>query len=151
MAWTIEYADTAKGQLRKLDKQTARRIVDFMAARKGTTQSVEASIESGRGTPSMRTVQRFAKAVGARAVVRMEPLKTWYGEACRAEWKSPAEVKAQYGNASIVGNNRIVFNIAGSKYRLIVAIAYRMQIAYVKFVGTHAEYDKVDAATVDQS
>ena len=80
-----------------------------------------------------------------------EPLKTWYGEACRAEWKSPAEVKAQYGNASIVGNNRIVFNIAGNKYRLIVAFAYRMQIAYVKFVGTHAEYDKVDAATVDQS
>ena len=80
-----------------------------------------------------------------------EPLKTWYGEACRADWKSPAEVKAQYGNASIVGNNRIVFNIAGNKYRLIVAFAYRMQIAYVKFVGTHAEYDKVDAATVDQS
>ena len=101
MAWTIEYADTAKGQLRKLDKQTARRIVDFMdaqapefelareliaarmragltqgdvAALMGTTQSVVARIESGRGTPSMRTVQRFASAVGARAVVRMEPL-----------------------------------------------------------------------------
>jgi mRNA interferase HigB len=80
-----------------------------------------------------------------------EPLKTWYGEVCRADWKSPADVKAQYGNASIVGNNRIVFNIAGNKYRLIIAFAYRMQIAYIKFVGTHAEYDKVDAATVDQS
>ena len=80
-----------------------------------------------------------------------EPLKTWHDEACRAEWKSPAEVKAQYGNSSIVGNNRVVFNIAGNKYRLIVAFAYRMQIAYVKFVGTHAEYDKVDAASVDQS
>ena len=65
--------------------------------------------------------------------------------------RSPADVKAQYGNASVVGNNRIVFNIAGNKYRLIVAFAYRMQIAYIKFVGTHAEYDKVDAATVDQS
>ena len=54
-------------------------------------------------------------------------------------------------NASIVGNNRVVFNIAGNKYRLIVAFAYRMQIAYIKFVGTHAEYDKVDAASVDQS
>ena len=62
-----------------------------------------------------------------------------------AQWESPAEVKAQYGNASIVGNNRIVFNIAGNKYRLIVAFAYRTQIAYVKFVGTHAEYDKIDA------
>jgi len=80
-----------------------------------------------------------------------QPLKTWYAEACRAAWKSPAEVKAQYGNASIVGNNRVVFNIAGNKYRLIVAFAYRTQIAYIKFVGTHAEYDKVDAASVDQS
>jgi len=80
-----------------------------------------------------------------------QPLKTWYGEACRAAWKSPAEIKAQYGNASIVGNNRVVFNMAGNKYRLIVAFAYRTQIAYIKFVGTHAEYDKVDAASVDQS
>ena len=80
-----------------------------------------------------------------------EPLKTWYGEVCRAQWRSPADIKAQYGNASIVGNNRIVFNIAGNKYRLIVAFAYRMQVAYIKFVGTHAEYDKVDAASVNQS
>ena len=80
-----------------------------------------------------------------------EPLKTWYGEACRAEWRSPNDVKAHYGNASVVGNNRVVFNIAGNKYRLIVAFAYRMQMASIKFVGTHAEYDKVDALTVDQS
>ncbi len=77
------------------------------------------------------------------------PLKTWYGEACRASRKSPAEIKDQYGSASVVGNNRIVFNIAGNKYRLIEAFAYRMQIAYIKFVGTHQEYDRVDAATVD--
>jgi mRNA interferase HigB len=62
-------------------------------------------------------------------ICRLGRIETWYGEACRAEWKSPAEVKAQYGNASIVGNNRIVFNISGNKYRLIVAFAYRMQIA----------------------
>ena len=80
-----------------------------------------------------------------------QPLKTWYGEAFRAAWKSPAEIKAQYGNASIVGNNRVVFNMAGNKYRLIVAFASRTQIACIKFVGTHAEYDKVDAASVDQS
>jgi mRNA interferase HigB len=79
------------------------------------------------------------------------PLKTWYVEACRAEWKSPNEIKAQYGNASIVGNNRVVFNVAGDKYRLIVAFAYRMQVAYIKFVGTHSDYDMVYAATVDQS
>lgn len=98
---------------------------------------------------AVSTLKTFWGKPGRRDA--QEPLKTWYDEACRAEWKSPAEVKAQYGNASIVGNNRIVFNIAGNKYRLIIAIAYRMQIAYVKFVGTHAEYDKIDAASVDQS
>ena len=67
------------------------------------------------------------------------------------DWYTPGDVKAQYGNASIVGNNRMVFNIAGNKHRLIVAFAYRMQIADIKFVGTQATYDKVDAASVDQS
>ena len=61
------------------------------------------------------------------------------------------EVKAQFKSASVVGSNRVVFNIAGNKYRLIVAFAYRMQTAYIKFVGTHAEYDKIDVHTVDQS
>lgn len=60
-------------------------------------------------------------------------------------------MKAQFGNASIVGNNRVVFSIKGNDYRLIVAFAYRMQWAFIKFVGTHAQYDRVDAATVDQS
>lgn len=60
-------------------------------------------------------------------------------------------MKAQFGDASIVGNNRVVFNIKGNDYRLIVAFAYRMQWALIKFVGTHAQYDQVDAATVNQS
>jgi mRNA interferase HigB len=76
-------------------------------------------------------------------------LQSWYAVAANATWASPADVKAHYGNASIVGNNRVVFNVAGNKYRLIVAFAYRVQVAYVKFIGTHADYDKVDAATVD--
>lgn len=80
-----------------------------------------------------------------------EPLKAWYEVAKAATWASPADVKAQFGNASIVGHNRVVFNIAGNKYRLIVAFAYRMQWGYVKFIGTHAEYDAIDAATIDQS
>lgn len=78
------------------------------------------------------------------------PLKAWLAEARSAQWKSPQEVKRQYANASIIANNRIVFNIKGNDYRLIVAIAYRMQYVYVKFVGTHAEYDRVDATVVDQ-
>ncbi|MBH2010872.1 MAG: type II toxin-antitoxin system HigB family toxin [Xanthomonadaceae bacterium] len=78
-----------------------------------------------------------------------EALKAWYEVAKLANWTNPGEVKAQFGNASIVGKNRVVFNIAGNKYRLIVAFAYRMGWGYVKFVGTHAEYDAIDAVTVD--
>ena len=80
-----------------------------------------------------------------------EAIEAWFAIAQKAQWRSPAEVKAQFGNASIVGNNRVVFNIKGNDYRLIVAFAYRMQWAYVKFIGTHAQYDAVDAATVDQT
>lgn len=71
--------------------------------------------------------------------------------ATKASWASPAEVKLQYGNASIVGNNRVVFSVAGNKYRLIVAFAYRVQVAYVKFIGTDTDYDKIDAANVDMT
>ena len=77
-------------------------------------------------------------------------LKAWVAEAKLAKWTSPQDVKNHYANASVITNNRIVFNIKGNDYRLIVAIAYRMQYVYVKFIGTHSEYDKVDAATVDQ-
>ena len=77
-------------------------------------------------------------------------LKAWFAEAKFAKWTCPQDVKNQYANASIVGNNRVIFNIKGNDYRLVVAIAYRMQYVYVKFIGTHTEYDKVDAATVDQ-
>ncbi len=77
-------------------------------------------------------------------------LKAWFAEAKLAKWTCPQDVKNQYANASIIANNRVVFNIKGNDYRLIVAIAYRMQYVYVKFIGTHAEYDKVDASVVDQ-
>ena len=77
-------------------------------------------------------------------------LKSWLAEAKLAKWTSPQDVKNQYANASIVANNRVVFNIKGNDYRLIMAIAYRMQYVYVKFIGTHAEYSEVDAAVVDQ-
>ena len=76
-------------------------------------------------------------------------MQAWYEVACQARWCSPADVKAQFGNASIVGNNRVVFNIKGNDYRLIVAVAYRFQAIYIKFIGTHTEYDRVDAATVE--
>ncbi|APW48551.1 type II toxin-antitoxin system HigB family toxin [Rhodoferax antarcticus] len=77
-------------------------------------------------------------------------LKAWLAEAKQAQWTSPQDVKNHYANASIIANNRAVFNIKGNDYRLIVAIACKMQYVYLKFIGTHAEYDKVDTTTVDQ-
>jgi len=77
-----------------------------------------------------------------------QPLKSWYEEAKNANWQNPQEIKDQYRNASFVGNNRVVFNIHGNKYRLIVAVNYKFAMVYIRFVGAHAEYDKVDATTI---
>lgn len=77
-----------------------------------------------------------------------EALKTWYYEASHANWQSPVEVKTAYHSVSIIANNRIVFNIKGNSYRLIVAIRYDIGIIFIRFVGTHGEYDKVDARTI---
>ena len=76
------------------------------------------------------------------------PLRNWYAEASRATWKNPAEVKEVHRNASFVAGDRVVVTVKGNDYRLIVAMRYRQQIMYVRFIGTHREYDKVDAATV---
>jgi mRNA interferase HigB len=80
-----------------------------------------------------------------------QPLKAWYEEATTATWTQPADIKAQYRSASVLKNRRVVFNIKGSDYRLIVAVAYKLQVVYVKFVGTHKEYDAVDAETIDMA
>lgn len=75
-------------------------------------------------------------------------LRAWYAEAKKANWKNSNDIKKQYRNASIVGNNRVVFNIKGNKYRLIVAIDYNFHLVFIRFVGTHTEYDKIDAKTI---
>ena len=80
-----------------------------------------------------------------------QPLKAWDEEATNATWTQPADIKAQYLSASVLKNRRVVFNIKGNDYRLIVAVAYKLQIVYVKFVGTHKEYDAVDAETVEMA
>lgn len=77
-----------------------------------------------------------------------EPLKAWYAEAKSAIWTSPAEIKARYRSASFVSDNRVVFNIGGNKHRLVVHLNYGKGIVLIKFVGSHAEYDAIDAATV---
>jgi len=78
-----------------------------------------------------------------------QQLKSWADEARKASWRQPADIKAQYRNASILRNRRVVFNIKGNDYRLVASVAYRYQAVYVKFVGTHAEYDLIDAETVE--
>lgn len=75
-------------------------------------------------------------------------LQAWYANVKRASWKTPSDVKAIYRNASFIENNRIVFNIKGNSYRLIAAIDYRHGIVYIRFVGTHQAYNRVNAATI---
>ena len=77
-----------------------------------------------------------------------EPLLAWYREVVLEDWDTPAKVKAKYGNASIVGNNRVAFNIKGNDYRLVVEINYFYRVIYIRFVGTHSEYDAVDVREV---
>jgi mRNA interferase HigB len=80
-----------------------------------------------------------------------QPLRAWFEEASKATWQQPADIKAQYGNASILQNRRVVFNIKGNDYRLVVALSYKLQLVYVKFVGTHKQYDAIDAQTVEMA
>ena len=77
-----------------------------------------------------------------------EPLKSWYAIAKNADWANPQDVKNQFGTASIVKDNRVVFNIAGNKYRLVVKFNYEYKVGYIRFVGTHKQYDAVDAETI---
>lgn len=77
-----------------------------------------------------------------------ESLLAWYREVEKEDWDTPAKVKAKYGNASIVGDNRVVFNIKGNDYRLVVKINYEYRVVYVQFVGTHAKYDKINVEEV---
>ena len=76
------------------------------------------------------------------------PLTAWLWEAKAAEWKGPAAIKAKHGTASVLKGGRVVFNIGGNKYRLIVEINYKSGVVYIRFAGTHAEYDKVDAEVI---
>ena len=75
-------------------------------------------------------------------------LRAWFREAKHAHWRSPVEFKNDYASASIIGSNRVVFNIAGNKYRLVVKINYPYGVVYIRFVGTHKEYDKIDVEAI---
>jgi len=77
-----------------------------------------------------------------------QELKAWFAEAENADWRTPTDVKAKYGNASILKGGRVVFNICGNNYRLVTWINYEFHTVYVRFVGTHKEYDRINAETV---
>ncbi len=77
-----------------------------------------------------------------------QPLKAWYKEAEQAQWKSPHEIKKMYSSASIIRDNRIVFNIKGNNYRLVVKFNYKYGWAWIRFIGTHAQYDKINAEKI---
>jgi mRNA interferase HigB len=77
-----------------------------------------------------------------------QQLKSWFQETSNVEWVCPADIKKEYPSASFLQDNRVVFNIKGNKYRLIVRISFDYHMVWIRFIGTHAEYDKIDAANI---
>ncbi len=76
------------------------------------------------------------------------PLRAWHAIASRADWRSPADVKVAYRAASFLGGNRVVFNIKGNEFRLVVAVHHNRGLVFVRFVGTHQQYDRIDAEDI---
>lgn len=93
---------------------------------------------------SRRTLRKF----GDRHPQVRQPLDDWYRLASRSEWRTPADIKMLFRSADILAENRVVFNIGGNDFRLVVKVEYGLQMVFVRFVGTHAEYDKIDATTI---
>ncbi len=77
-----------------------------------------------------------------------QQLKAWFKETEDATWKGPGDIKTEYPSASILEDNRVVFNIKGNKYRLVVKINYSYKIVWIRFIGTHSDYDKIDATKI---
>lgn len=77
-----------------------------------------------------------------------QALRAWFAEAKGAKWKTPQDIKNQYRSASFVGHDRVVFNICGNKYRLVVAVKYSFATFYVRFIGTHKQYDRIKVEEV---
>jgi mRNA interferase HigB len=92
-------------------------------------------VESLRGHESQKAVK--------------SALEAWFHDVRRAQWRNPAELKRSHGTASIVSTDRVVFNIKGNDYRMVTTIDYRRQIVFIKWLGTHRNYDKIDARTIE--
>jgi mRNA interferase HigB len=93
--------------------------------------------------------KRTLRAFWEKHPLSEQPLKSWHDEVVKARWKSFLEIQAVFPRASAVSSDRVAFRIKGNDYRLIVKINYAFETLFIKFVGTHAEYDKIDAATVN--
>ena len=96
---------------------------------------------------SISTIKSFWESNPA-FIDAKEPALAWYRHALKADWDSPNSVKLDFGQASILQDGRVVFNIAGNKYRLVVWINYPYRVIYVRFFGTHKQYDKIDVQTI---
>jgi|APLak6261698768_1056241.scaffolds.fasta_scaffold06639_3 mRNA interferase HigB len=116
---------------------------------------------SGEKIPKLGTLLYFCKILLLRVIAKKtlrdfwekypdaeQQLKSWYREAETAIWKNPNEIKREYPSASILEGNRVVFNIRGNHYRLIIKINYHYQMIWIRFVGTHTQYDKIDATNI---
>lgn len=95
---------------------------------------------------ALKTLREF----WARHPDAEQPLRAWHDEVSRAQWYTPADVKAQFDHASILKSRRAVFNIKGNDYRLVAALAYHTGLVFIKVVGTHAEYDRINAEMVEK-
>ncbi len=96
---------------------------------------------------ALRTIKRFIESKPEYRDSR-EPTLAWYRQVLGANWVSPADVKRDFGNASILQDGRVVFNIAGNKYRIVTWINFPYRVVYVRFIGTHRQYDRIDAQTI---
>jgi mRNA interferase HigB len=96
---------------------------------------------------ALRTIKRFIESRPEYADARESTL-AWYRQVVKADWGAPADVKREIGNASILKDGRVVFNVAGNKYRIVVWINYPYRVVYVRFIGTHRQYDRIDAQSI---
>ena len=96
---------------------------------------------------ALRTLKAFLDGRAEYEDAR-QPALAWYRHTLKADWSQPADVKKDIGSASILKDGRVVFNIAGNKYRIVAWVNYPYRVVYIRFIGTHAQYDKIDAQTI---
>jgi mRNA interferase HigB len=127
-----------------LSRRWSRRTSGFTSTRWFSAPLCTSTLRSIKLASTFKTLRLFWE----QHPDAQQALQAWYRDAKQATWKTPADIKNVYRNASIVGNNRVVFNIRGNQYRLAVGVNYTSGIIYIRFIGTHQDYDKIDVATI---